>query len=58
MTAASKLLDILICPQCKGKLAQVEGGQGLLCKHCQLKFPVRDGIPVMLVEEAEKPNRH
>lgn len=52
MTAVGKLLDILICPQCKGKLAQVEGGQGLLCKHCQLKFPVRDGIPVMLVEEA------
>lgn len=47
-----KLLELLVCPQCKEKLAQVEGGQGLLCKRCQLKYPVRDGIPIMLVEEA------
>jgi len=52
MTSAAKLLDILVCPQCKGKLAQVEGGRGLLCNRCQLKFPVREGIPIMLVEEA------
>lgn len=52
MSVSSKLLDILVCPQCKGKLAQVEGGRGLLCNRCQLKFPVREGIPVMLVEEA------
>lgn len=52
MSLTSKLLDFLVCPQCKGKLAQVEGGRGLLCHHCQLKYPVRDGIPVMLVEEA------
>lgn len=48
----TKLLDILVCPQCKGKLAQVEGGQGLLCKTCQLKYPVKDSIPIMLPEEA------
>lgn len=48
----TKLLDILVCPQCKGKLAQVEGGQGLLCKNCQLKYPVKDSIPIMLPEEA------
>ncbi len=47
-----KLLDILVCPQCKGKLAQVEGGRGLLCNTCLLKYPVKEGIPVMLVEEA------
>ena len=52
MALSSKLLDILVCPQCKGPLAQVESGQGLLCNKCQLKFPVRDNIPVMLVEEA------
>ena len=50
--ASTKLFDILVCPQCKGKLAQVEGGLGLLCNQCQLKYPVRDGIPVMLMEEA------
>lgn len=52
MSLTSKLLEILVCPQCKGKLAQVEGGQGLLCKTCQLKYPVKEGIPVMLAEEA------
>lgn len=51
MTTA-RLLDILVCPQCKAKLALVEGGQGLLCKPCQLKYLVKDGIPIMLVEEA------
>lgn len=49
---SGRLLNILVCPQCKGKIAEVEGGQGLLCNRCQLKFPVRNGIPVMLVEEA------
>lgn len=52
MSLTLRLLEILVCPQCKGKLAQVEGGLGLLCHHCQLKYPVREGIPVMLVEEA------
>jgi hypothetical protein len=52
MSLNQKLLDILVCPQCKGKLAQVEGGRGLLCHHCQLKYPVKEGIPVMLMEEA------
>lgn len=48
----TRLLDILVCPQCKAKLALVEGGQGLLCKSCQLKYLVKEGIPIMLVEEA------
>lgn len=47
-----ELIDILVCPQCKQKLASVEGGQGLLCKRCSLKYPVREGVPVMLVSEA------
>lgn len=52
MSLTSKLLEILVCPQCKGKLAQVEGGRGLLCNTCQLKYPVKEGIPVMLIDEA------
>lgn len=47
-----EMIDILVCPQCKQKLASVEGGQGLLCKRCSLKYPVREGVPVMLVTEA------
>lgn len=52
MGIKTQLLEVLVCPQCKGTLAQVEGGQGLLCNRCRLKYPVRNGIPIMLVEEA------
>lgn len=52
MPIDQKLLDILVCPQCKGEIAPVDGAQALLCDRCKLKYPVRDGIPVMLVEEA------
>ena len=48
-----KLLDILACPQCKEPIRQEEGQDLLICDQCRLKFPIRDDIPVMLVEEAE-----
>jgi uncharacterized protein YbaR (Trm112 family) len=47
------LLDILACPQCKSAIRQDEEQVVLICDQCRLKFPVRDGIPVMLVDEAE-----
>lgn len=47
-----QLLDILVCPKCKGAISVVEGGRALLCEECQLKYPVRENIPIMLVEEA------
>ncbi len=47
-----KLLEILVCPQCKGSLTVIEGGHALVCNGCQLKYPVRDDIPVMLIDEA------
>ena len=47
------LLDILACPQCKNTIRQDEENAVLICEQCRLKFPVRDGIPVMLVDEAE-----
>jgi hypothetical protein len=52
MALDQKLLEILVCPQCKGGLTAVEGGHGLICDRCKIRFPVRDGIPIMLVEEA------
>lgn len=52
MAIDQQLLDILVCPQCRGGLVLVEGGRGLLCEKCQLKYPVRNDIPMMLVEEA------
>jgi len=50
-----KLLEILACPACKSKVS-IKNEQ-ILCmnSNCGLKFPIRDGIPVMLIEEAEKP---
>ena len=49
-----KLLEILACPSCKGDIKEVEGGNGLKCVKCGLVYPVRDGIPIMLIDEAKK----
>lgn len=48
----NKLLDILACPLCKGPLVHVRDPEQLICRAERLSFPVRDGIPVMLEEEA------
>ena len=47
-----KLLDILVCPVCKGPLVYKKEQQELICKGDRLAYPVRDDIPVMLEEEA------
>ncbi|HIE55637.1 MAG TPA: Trm112 family protein [Chromatiaceae bacterium] len=49
-----KLLDILVCPLCKGKLIYRKDRQELICKADRLAFPIHDGIPVMLEEEARQ----
>jgi len=49
-----KLLSILVCPMCKGKLVHVKKAGELICKGDRLAFPIRDGIPVMLEEEARQ----
>lgn len=46
------LRDILVCPACHGELLAEEGAQQLCCLPCGLAFPIRDGIPVMLLNEA------
>jgi len=48
----SKLLEILVCPLCKGPLVWKKDASELICKGDRLAFPVRDGIPAMLEEEA------
>lgn len=50
----SKLLDILVCPVCKGKLYYDKAAAELICRVDRLAYPVRDDIPVMLEEEARK----
>lgn len=47
-----KLLDILVCPVCKGPLIYDQANQELICKADRLAYPIRDDIPVMLEEEA------
>ncbi|BBL58227.1 Trm112 family protein [Methylomonas koyamae] len=49
-----KLLDILACPLCKSSLIYDKDKQELICKADKLAFPVRDGIPVMLEDEARE----
>jgi len=49
-----KLLDILVCPLCKGKLVYAKRVGELICRADRLAFPIRVGIPVMLQEEARE----
>lgn len=47
------LLDILVCPECKGAVELLSDQQdGIVCKNCELLFPIKDDIPIMLVDEA------
>lgn len=50
----TRLLDILVCPICKGPLVYRKAEQELVCKADRLGYPIRDGIPVMLEEDARK----
>jgi len=50
----TKLLDILVCPLCKGPLVYRKTEQELICRPCRLGYPISDDIPVMLEEEARK----
>jgi len=49
-----ELLDILACPKCKGKVKLNEDSTYLICDSCMLKYPIEDGIPIMLIDRAEK----
>ena len=52
MAVDPKLLEILACPLCKTELRQTADGTGLVCTSCHRRYPVVDGIPVLLAEEA------
>ena len=47
-----RLLEILVCPKCKGDLEHRTDPEELVCTSCELRYQVRDEIPVMLIEEA------
>lgn len=48
-----ELLKILVCPRCKGDIHLSEQGTGLVCPACKLIYPIKDDIPVMLIDEAQ-----
>jgi uncharacterized protein YbaR (Trm112 family) len=54
MALSKKFVAILACPQCKGDIELLPDGSGLICRPCLLKYPIREEIPIMLIEEAEK----
>ena len=53
MSVPVELLKILACPKCKQVVELDEKGDFILCSACRLRYPVRDNIPVMLIDEAE-----
>lgn len=54
MTFDERLLEVLVCPRCKGALRYDSEGPRLVCANCKLAYPIRDEIPVMLEGEAER----
>ncbi len=52
MSINKELLDILACPKCKGDIFLTEKEDGLVCKKCKLIYPIKEDIPVMLIDEA------
>jgi uncharacterized protein YbaR (Trm112 family) len=50
----AKLLEILVCPVCKGPLTYKKPQAELICKPCRAAYPIKDGIPVMLADEARQ----
>lgn len=56
MALDEKLLEIMACPNCRGEVEYLESQDVIACRgKCGYRYPVRDGIPVMLIDEAEKP---
>lgn len=51
-----QLKEILVCPNCKSALQEDEAQSKLRCTGCGLAYPVQEGIPVMMIDEAEKPD--
>jgi uncharacterized protein YbaR (Trm112 family) len=49
-----RILDLLVCPVCKGDLDYEEEKSRLVCKACKLAYPVKEDIPVMLEDQAER----
>ncbi|ACI20419.1 MULTISPECIES: Trm112 family protein [Thermodesulfovibrio] len=54
MPLDKELLEIIVCPKCKGDLIYEEEKERLVCKNCSVYYPIREDIPILLIEEAKK----
>jgi len=54
MAISQDLLNILACPKCKGEIHLNPAGDGLICEACRLMYPIKDDIPIMLIDGAVK----
>ena len=52
MAVNEQLLEILVCPKCRGELDLTQERDGLICQTCRLKYEIKDDIPIMLIDEA------
>ena len=52
-----ELLEILACPVDKGDIVYDEENDKLICQKCGRRYPIQDGIPIMLIEKAEMPDK-
>jgi hypothetical protein len=52
MALSKELLGLLACPKCRGPLAPARDQDGLVCRDCNVVYPVREDIPILLIEEA------
>lgn len=52
MAVDQQLLEILVCPKCKGDIHLTEQQDGLICNACRLVYEIREDIPIMLIDEA------
>ncbi|MCG8643383.1 MAG: Trm112 family protein [Desulfobacterales bacterium] len=56
MAVSNELLEILVCPKCKGEIRLTEKEDGLVCESCRLIYEIREDIPIMLIDEAKPYN--
>jgi uncharacterized protein YbaR (Trm112 family) len=53
MSIKKEILEILACPKCKGDIELSKKGDSIICRKCSLKYAIKEGIPIMLIDEAQ-----
>ncbi len=53
MAVSQELLEILVCPKCKGEIKLTEEKSGLVCEKCKLLYEIKEDIPIMLIDKAK-----